>query len=301
VTTGREGATIRVAYIISVYKLPEQVVRLVRSLHSETSSFFLHVDQKSDPLVLRYISAQIASLPNVHLLKRHTCYWGGFGHVAATLEGIEALRRGRAPFDYLVLLTGQDYPIKSAHQIATFFQQHRGESFLEYFQLPHAGWENGGMDRVRRWHVHLLDRHIQFPHRDSKLVRRSSPRGVTFFGGSSYWCLTRECVEYISEFVSSHPEFVRFFRYVDVPDEIFFQTIIMNSPLRRAVVNDNLRYIDWKDPDAGSPSVLTRADLPSLATSTKLFARKFDATVDSAVLDVIDRELLVDQGLPTAI
>jgi hypothetical protein len=89
-----------------------------------------------------------------------------------------------------------------------------------------------------------------------------------------------------------NPALVRFFKYVDVPDEIFFQTVLLNSPYRDIIVNDNLRHIDWKDPTAGSPAVLTRSDFPALAESPKLFARKFDVRVDAGILDMIDERLL---------
>jgi hypothetical protein len=45
-----------------------------------------------------------------------------------------------------------------------------------------------------------------------------------------------------------------------VPDELFFQTIIMNSEHRHTVVNDDLRYLDWTREPA--PVVFTRDDLP---------------------------------------
>ena len=282
----------RIAYIISAYKLPEQVVRLVCRLQTDTSSFFLHIDKKSDNSVVQYVSEHLRSQPNVYLLKRHTCYWGGFGHVAATLEGIRMLPEVGVKFDYLVVLTGQDYPIKSANYIGSFLSEHQGELFMESFPLPHHEWENDGMDRVRRWHLRVFQRHFWFPPPGSRMPLRVPPQGMRLFGGSSYWCITRECVEYISQFLGSHRDFVRFFKYVDVPDELFFQTIVMNSSFREAVIKDNLTYIDWKDSTAGSPALLTSADFPSLASSHKLFARKFDATTDLAILDMIDHDLL---------
>jgi hypothetical protein len=99
-------------------------------------------------------------------------------------------------------------------------------------------------------------------------------------------------VRYLREFVAASPGVVRFFRHVDVPDELFFQTVLCSSPLRERIVNDNLRFIDWRDPASGSPAVLTSADFPALQASPKLFARKFDATADAGILDLIDRELL---------
>ena len=79
-----------------------------------------------------------------------------------------------------------------------------------------------------------------------------------------------------------------------MPDEIFFQTILLNSPFQRMAVNDNLRYIEWPNPDSGSPVILCKGDFGKLISSPKLFARKFDVTVDADVLDLIDQEILAD-------
>jgi hypothetical protein len=76
---------------------------------------------------------------------------------------------------------------------------------------------------------------------------------------------------------------------VDVPDEIFFQTILMNSPHAENIINDDLRYLDWKDRNSGSPAVLSKTDLSNLLVSQKLFARKFDVKVEPKILDLIDQ------------
>jgi hypothetical protein len=82
---------------------------------------------------------------------------------------------------------------------------------------------------------------------------------------------------------------VRFFRHVLIPDELFFQTIVMNSPLRDSVENENLRYLDWSREPA--PAVLLESDLPALVSSHKLFARKFDERIDSTILDLLDAHI----------
>ncbi len=103
----------QISYIISAYKLPRQLVRLVTRLNTDSASFYLHIDRKSGDEVYDAMVRGLGRLPNVHFLKRHTCYWGGFGHVAATLEGIKSITRPGSEFDYVILLTGQDYPIKT--------------------------------------------------------------------------------------------------------------------------------------------------------------------------------------------
>ena len=71
-----------------------------------------------------------------------------------------------------------------------------------------------------------------------------------------------------------------------VPDEIFFQTLVLNSPHRDSVVDANLRYIDWP-----GPRVLRADDLDALLGSGMLFARKFDETVDAEILDLLDHQI----------
>jgi hypothetical protein len=77
---------------------------------------------------------------------------------------------------------------------------------------------------------------------------------------------------------------------VDIPDEIFFHTIILNSPFATNVVNDDLRCIDISE--RRGPRIWRKSDLEILAQSRGLIARKFDTVVDSEILDLIDLKLL---------
>lgn len=276
------------AYIISAYKYPQQLIRLLRRLDSPQTSFLIHIDKKTDDEVVEQVVAATKDWTNVYLLERYTCHWGGFGHVQATLAGIREIFRRSIPFDYVVLLTGQDYPIKANQQIREFLEDKGGVSFIDYFALPTDQWEYNGLDRISRWHIRFKNRRLVFPPGRNFPLRRKFLHGFQPYGGSSYWCLSRECIEFIHHFVQREREFVDFFRFVDVPDELFFQTILLNSHLKDTLVNDDLRYIDWKDPDAGSPAVLGRDDFERIVFSPKLFARKFDMSVDAEILDLLD-------------
>ena len=281
----------RITYIISAYKNPEQLVRLILRLNADTTSFLVHVDKKTDKCLFDQMVCGTKHLSNVYFLKRYRCYWGGFGHVQATMEGLHEIFKRSIPFDYAILLTGQDYPIKTNEQIRTFLRQNGGKSLMEYFPLPSDNWEGGGLQRVELWHLRLRNRHFVFPENGRSWLKRKLPGSFRPWGGSSYWCLSGECIRYIYKFIKNNSRFVNFFRFVDVPDEIFFQTIIMNSPYAGRVVNDDMRYIEWNDPASGSPAVLGRHDFEKIISAPKLFARKFDVNVDAEVLDLIDQEL----------
>jgi hypothetical protein len=280
---------LRHAYIISAYTNLGQVARLVRRLHTSRTSFLVHVDRKTDDRDDRARVESLRDLPSVRFLERHTSHWGGFGHVRATLKGIDELLRRGASFDYVTLLTGQDYPIKPNEYIERFFERQRPKSFMGFSPLPSESWSpQGGLDRIEHWHLRLYGHHFRSP------FKRRFPPGLRPHGGGAYWCLSHECIEYVASFVGRRADFVSFFRRVDIPDEIFFQTILLNSELRDTIVNDNLRYIDWTQ--GRRPAILKVRDFEALCSSPKLFARKFDMNQDETVLDLIDHHLLQPEG-----
>lgn len=276
----------RLAYIVIAHRLPDQLLRLVKRLVADDTTIMIHIDKHATRGVFERVVGGTRELSNVHLLKRFPCQWGGYGHVRATMAGIDELLGRDISFDHAILLTGQDYPIKTNGQIADFFGRNAGRSFMSYFALPSPEWAAGGLPRFERWHVRRFGRHVAIP------LRRRIPQKLRPFGGSSYWCLTRDCVEYVARFTDRDRSFVDFFKHVDIPDELIFQTLLMNSPLAPTIVNDDMRHINWKDEDLSSPFVLRVDDFPELARSNKLFARKFDVQIDERILDRIDREIL---------
>lgn len=82
---------------------------------------------------------------------------------------------------------------------------------------------------------------------------------------------------------------LRFFKYTWAPDELFFHTILYNSPLKKTLVNRSLWYIDWNT--NGSPKTLTLDDYDRIVRSDALFARKFDETESKLLLSELYYEL----------
>lgn len=270
-----------IGYIVLAYKAPEQVLRLLWRVATGENSVVVHVDRAMKSEDYLELCRRADELPNIHFLDRHRTYWGGFGLVHATLTAMEYLIKTHA-FDYAILLTGQDYPLRSARAIEQFLRDADGRSFLHNSPLPYSAWgTRGGLNRLEEWHA-MRTR----PYSVKVPWKRRVPGGLRPFGGEAYWCLSRRVVEYVNLFVNENPKFARFFEHVFVPDEIFFQTIIMNSEFREEVCNDTLHFVDW---DAEpSPAILTMKDLSRMKSSNKLFARKFDVAVDSHVLDALD-------------
>ena len=278
----------KIGYIITAHTLPEHLVRLVRRLTSENARFFVHVDQRSPDEVFAEVKRELGGRPDVVLLPRHPVHWCSFGPVRAALEGVAALLASPERLDYGVVLTGQDYPLRSPAAIESTLADANGRSFITY--RPSTG---RFLERFTRWHWHgtVRGRRARLPNRLVRVrVPRDLPAGLVPYNGSAHWCLSRACLEHVA---SRDPALDDFFRWSACPDESFFQTILMSSPLADTLINDDLRYIDWSE-GGPSPRVLTVYDLERMRRSPALFARKFDPRVDAEVLDALDAH--IDSG-----
>lgn len=285
-----------IAYIISAYKQPAQLMRLVDRLNEHDTFFVIHIDARSTPDFSAVIS-RLLRYPNVVFMPARRFRYRSFDHVWISLSGISLLISHNIVFEHVALLTGQDYPIKPLSYIRSFLLRHRGKSFLRSFPLPDVKWLHGGLNRYRSWHFFILNRHLELPkYGEGNRYKRDFPRGFQPYGGSGYWFLARNAAEYVFTFWQSHPDFVRFFRFVDVPDEIFFQTILMNSPLRDSIIDMDPRYIDWDKPGVSHPAILTEDDFDRFSDVEYIFARKFDIAVDERVLNLIDERILESTG-----
>lgn len=289
----------RLAYLVLMHGKPEQAARLIGRLQNPTSTFIVHVDAKAPQSVFDYMQKWSAPYKNVHLTKRHRCYWGGFGIVAATIECIRSALLYDPAFDYAFLLSGQDYPIKPLSHITAYLRRHR-KQFIESFRLDRPNrWTDAGhayqaMNRISWYTVAVRSHFIRVP------VKRVLPDGLSPFGGSQWWCLSRQCLKYVDEVVRARPDIVRYFRRTFVPDELFFQTIMSNSPFGGQATGDDLRYIDFVRPNPHYPRTFGVEDFDRILASPKLFARKFDLSRDEEILDRIDREILIEANAADA-
>jgi hypothetical protein len=276
----------KVTYLIRAHHAPSLLERLVRRLADDDARAFIHVNRTTEASVYDEMVARLADVESVRWVPRVVCRYGGFSLVEATLAGIEAIvAEGGAP-GHTLLLSGQDYPLRSRSEIEARLAAVGDSSYLHHYALPADEWraEGGGLDRIERIHlerVRYRTRLLRVP-----LVRRKLPDGYRPYGGSAFWALSAPALEYVHRFVRENPSFVKFFRHTLIADELFFQTMLVNSPLRESLVNDELHYVDWR---AGTmqPATLGADDLDRALGSGKLFARKFDPAA-SEILDRLD-------------
>ena len=168
----------KIGYIITAHTLPEHLVRLVRRLASDNARFFIHVDRRAPDAVMAAIERELGGRPDVRLLPRHPVHWASFGPVRAALEGVRALLESEEPLEYGVLLTGQDYPLRSPEAIESVLADAGGRSFIT-FRPP----EGRFLRRLTRWHWHDICTDT-LKRGTEPLPNGSCPRGMRLYGGS---------------------------------------------------------------------------------------------------------------------
>jgi len=281
----------RMANIIVLHQYPAMAERLIKTLYHRKFDFYVHLDKKVN--IGPFIS--LSSLPNTFFVQeRKTVNWAGFSQLEAIGASLRAIFSSGRSYDYINLLSGQDYPIKPTGYIYDFLNAYIGHSFLTS-ETPPTTWWNEAHQRYTRYH--LIDYSFRGKHRLENIIsnilpQREFPLPYQLYGGplAAYWTLSGEAAFYLSQFLSEGTCY-SFFKHTWAPDEFLVNTLLMNSPLSSMVINDNYRYID-RSGGGSHPKVLTMADLKCLQQSNRLFARKFDSNIDNQIQDKIDETIL---------
>jgi Core-2/I-Branching enzyme len=283
------------AYLVLAHKNPGQLVKLCKALTTNGAHVHVHVDQKVD---ITEFKAKLAAVPGVHLsAQRWPVYWGGFNMINATLHMIElALANGA---ERLVLISGLDLPIKPIRHIESLLGA--DADHIETSRLPNAGLGDGdGFHRI--WYLHAMDlmgrlglkpRTLFHLHKlMPAFMRIKPPHDLDVRMGSQWWSLRASTARKILDFTAQRADVMRFFKYMGIPDEAFFQTLVQRVAPDQAVPVSH-RLIVWdRHP---KPYVFLRSDLDEICSSEALFARKFDEVVDAEMVDKV-LELFCAQG-----
>jgi len=290
------------AFLVLAHADPQHCSRLVRALLKDAEAHvFLHVDMKSKhdfSAVFRIDPARVRLVPN-----RHEVSWGGFSMVQATLATMRAALSSPVAFDYLVLLSGMDYPIRHPIELREYLRStpHRQhinrvnvrdstEHYLEkvqHYDFRDAWLPCRTLDRVVRRSASLALRSI----------RRKVPDGM-LCTGSQWWAMTAACARYVVAFAERDTQYARLFRHVLPADEFYFHTVIENSRFR-AEAAPILPYQGrgmWRTANLHvihpSLSRIYVADhFDELMTSGRFFVRKVTSAVSGPLLDQIDATL----------
>jgi hypothetical protein len=275
----------RLAHLILAHDKPAQLERLVKRLAHPDADIFIHIDGK-----VEITPFTLLDLPEgaVFIKHRTPIRWADYSMMTATLTSFDEMMATGKTYSHLNLLSGHDYALKNPAVIHDFLFRHADKTFMRYRSIEDE-WQES-LSRFTKYHLGDYNFPLKFRLQwlmNKLLPHKKLPNGMKPYGFSQWLTVTPECATYVINFLKKHPNVKRFFRMTWGVDELVFQTILMNSPLKDKVVNDHLRYIKFV-PRANNPLTLTMENADALVSSNKFYARKFNTEVDSRIFDYLD-------------
>ncbi|GFR58845.1 xylosyltransferase oxt [Elysia marginata] len=293
---------VKIVFVLTVNgRAIRQVARLLRVIYSPEHFYYIHVDKRQEFLYRELLSLQ-ERLPNVMLTQqRFSTIWGGASLLQAHLAFLTELFQERPSWDwdYYINLSESDYPVKSITELREYLTAYKGINFLRSFgkNVPRF-IKKQGLDQT----FHECENHLW------RVGPRPLPSGVVFDGGSDWIGLWREFAHYA---VFSQDELVsglkKYYRHTLLPVESYFHMVLQNSKFCGQSTDNNLHLTNWRrkqgckcqykhvvDWCGCSPNDLKINDIEKLISFDKkpmFFARKFEAIVDQAVINMVDKTL----------
>jgi hypothetical protein len=305
----------KICYLIQTHQNAEQIYRLVDRIKQSSFGNRIIISHDFTNCNLDEVALEKRG---IRVLRTEAGKRGDFFVIQSYLNAIKWLIDHGIEYDWLIYLSGQDYPAKPILEIESFLSNTNYDGFMEYFNVfsPESHWSiREGKSRYlfRYQNIHLLKKipkwvkqlitpikivnylqplfKINFAY-EMLGVRRKSIFDENFvcYGGSSFTTLTRKCVEYLHNFCQNNLEVIEYYKEVCNSDESFIQTILINSK-KFNLCNENKRYFDFSQTKNGRPKILTTNDYDAIVQSNAHFARKFDIRKDDKILDILDREI----------
>ncbi|MBC7407250.1 MAG: glycosyl transferase [Arcicella sp.] len=276
----------KITHLILVHENPLQIKRLIQRLAHPDADFYVHVDLKTDINPFLFLQSQNIKF----IINRVRVHWGAYSVVQATVNGLSEILKTGNKYDYINLMSGQDYPLKSTSDIHYFLENNPNKAFMHTLSVENE-WKEA-IHRITKYHLSeytFLGKYTLEKWLNLFLPLRKMPNNLVAVGRSQWFTITSTHAEYLVNYLQKNKNVKRFFELTWGSDEFVFQTILFNSEYQKDIVNDNLRYIDWSEKKA-SPKTLTINDLSTLLNSGKLFARKFNETLDCLIINELDKQ-----------
>lgn len=310
----------KISYLILAHKNPVQFQRLINKLNAKNVYFFIHVDKTTDDDAFKKPFLNSINIFFIENKQRMITPWSDIAICKVTLLLLKEAINKCNSHNYCVLLSGQDYPIKNNKYIYNFYSSNYGQNYITVKDIVDIwpAWQN----RLERYNFHLPNKRLNkgvfsicdnrfFTIRNFKHIfyliktigliptikaifkrKRTHPDYLVPKGGDTWWALPVETAIDIIDYLRQHPDLLTYHSYTHVPDETLFASIINKIKEKQQIKATNT-YTNWVRQDVDLPVTFYRDDLQELlhAGDNYLFARKFDITQDSDILDNLDKHM----------
>lgn len=270
---------IRIAFILLCHKEPEAIIEQAKLLASSGDCVAIHFDKSAPAEYYTHLKDALGDNPNVTFANRRVKGgWGEWSLVEGTLLAMQAARDAFEDATHFYFISGDCMPIKPRGYIARYLEDNPYD-FVEHHDFIESDWIKTGMKEDRLIYRHYFNERQQKDlfYRSLNIQRalglsRKIPEDLRIFIGSQWCVLRRDTVNKIFDFIATRKDVIRFFRTTWIPDETFFQTLVMHLVPRSEVKSHTLTLLAFSD--YGLPMVQYDDHYDMLRTQSALFTRK---------------------------
>ncbi len=291
----------KVAYLIIAHNELNILNKLIELLDWPGNDIYILLDAKSDLEPKDIYSATKFSKVTINT-PGISIAWGGSSMIEAELYLMK--KAVAESYDYYCLLSGVDLPIKTQKHIHKMLEANNGTEYVgvhkgwllrdrqDYrYKVYHFSRDSIGKKPGRQLFLRGFERilvEIQKP-----FVNRQRSTDMVFEGGTQWWCITSSFCQYI---LSKETWIRDTFKYTLCGDEIFVQTLLVNSEYYSQMYKPDsdvqyeqcCRLIDF---ERGKPYIWRASDYDEIMNSDAWFARKFSEVVDMDIVNMIYERL----------
>ena len=247
---------------------------------------------------IEYIKSDVFK-SNIHICSQIVINWAGFSQVEAVLSLLQAANDVCDTYSYVHFFQGSDMPIKTQDEIHEFFLKHNGKEFVNIEKSR----EEMAKRKAKYYHFFCHNRYF----RKNKLIKAlnfglvymqkilhiEKNTDIKLYQGSALFSITGQCAKYI---LSRAEEIRKRFKFSLAVDEVFIQSVLMDSPYREKIMDienentSNARMIDRTRPDGkNSPHIWRKEEVEYLLNlpANFCFARKFDERKDLKAAEIL--------------
>ena len=306
------------AFLVLSHRDPGQVLRLVGALAegSEVAVAVRH-DQRRSALAARDVEEAGGFL----ISDDHDVGWGDLAYVRMILDAIQGTAR-RTGADWVVTVSGQDYPIRppaqlhrhlrsSGHQALLFDSwpldlvaapEPPKDEFFRRYRYRHYPMARGPARLIGRA-LGPLAYQRSMPAGSPDLIGLRPPRhpfgpGLRCHVSADWLMVDLEAIESMARFARDRTRVMRHYARTAMPSESFFATALAGDPA--ISIGPAPRAIRFQ-PGAAHPDTYREGDVAELLASGAYLGRKFDERGEGGAMDRLDdaRRDQADRRSPT--
>lgn len=292
----------KVTYIILAHNEPQFLKRIVECLSKEQANVLVHYDLKASRDDYSQLIEHFSEETNVEFISKVKGEWGKWSLVEATLEALNHIAQSDWSQDYVHLMSGVEYPIKSIESLSQFLGENNYD-FIESVDFTKKQWVRAGLEAERFQYFYpysyqkpskVFDEFLEL--QKSIGVKRKPPLEIEPRLGSQWWTLRWSTCLSILSFLKKNPQVTEYFETTLIPDESFFQTMVAHLVPAKEI--RGVQLVCHELMPNGRPFVFRNGHEDIVKDLPHYTIRKVSSTADE-LLDEIDQERLKNRKIPS--